>query len=179
MWIACTEDRAFLRDLARDVIAAEAAEELEVFDTLVKRYFADPTPPTDPRRHRQQARSTVSAPPHLAEVTPAALAGVLNYIVMELETASQHAPTEGIKAGLRGLLRRQGCRQGEGLRLLPASKGQPERLTVMIYAYLLPIAVTIPTQVLAEIARTTGQIYRLDEQRCMLLSKAILSRLSR
>ncbi|NTU84650.1 MAG: hypothetical protein HGA45_35680 [Chloroflexales bacterium] len=179
MWNKRAEDRAFLRDLARDIVADHASDELAEFEALVERYFADPTPPTMPRRPGEPVRPTLSAAPSLAEVSPAALVAVLNYLVIELEEASQRAPTDGITAGLKRLLRHGPGFPGEGVRLGFTRRGTPDRLTVLVYCYMLPIAVTIPLYVLYDIAETTGRIYGLDEQQCDELSSGLLARLCR
>jgi hypothetical protein len=179
MWTKRMEDRAFLRDLARDVVADRAAEELEEFDTLVEHYFANPTPPAHPCNDRAVVSPTVSATPRLAEVAPAALIVVLNYLVMELEQAPQRASIDAIKVGLKRLLRHGGSLPGEGMRLTTAHGWQPERLSVIAYAYLTPISATVSTNDLIEIVGTAGQIYGLDDRQCALLSAAVLTRICR
>ena len=45
MWTDAPEDRAFVAELSRDVIAEVAPEEIALFDQLVAEYYADPTAP--------------------------------------------------------------------------------------------------------------------------------------
>jgi hypothetical protein len=179
MWIKHREDRAFLRDLARDIVADKAAEELGEFDTLVEHYFANPTPSIHPRSSRATMPLTVSSTPRLAEVAPAALIVVLNYLVIELEQAPQRAPIDGIKVGLKRLLRHGGSLPGEGIWLKAAQRWQEERLTVIAYAYLAPVGATVSTSALFEAAETAGHIYGLDHQQCAVLGNAVLARLCR
>lgn len=49
MWTQSSDDRAFLRELSREIVAAVAAMALNDFDTLSGLYFANPNSPR-PRR---------------------------------------------------------------------------------------------------------------------------------
>lgn len=179
MWRERAEDRAFVRELALDVIAGRATEEVDAFDALVAGYFADPTPPDLPSWPAEPGGPAAAGAPRLAAATAAAIVAVLNFLVAELEIASQQAARDGIKLGLKRLLWRGASQPGEGVRLRAARGGWPERLTLIVYCYLLPVGVTVPTFALHEVVQTTAAIYGLDEPECVELGNAVLTRLCR
>jgi hypothetical protein len=178
MWSVCEDDRGFLRDLARDIIADIAEGELDEFDALVERYFVNPIPPTVPQRYGGASR-TIAAKPRLSEVTPGVLMAVVNYLVIMLEEAPQRPLTDEIKAGLRRLLWRGGAGPHEGVRLRPADRVAPERLTLMLYCYTQPLSASIPSHALRAVAHSAGQIYGLSEAQCATLSGAVITRICR
>jgi hypothetical protein len=178
MWDVPAVERPFLRGLARDIVADIADDELEAFDTLVERYFANPVPPTVPQRYSGGPR-TIAASPRFSEVTPGVLLAVINFLVICLEEAPQRPPADDIRAGLRRLLwsGRQG--QHEGVRVKPASALHPQRLMVLVFCYTQPVSASVASEELREIALSTGQIYGLSEAQAALLSNAVITRICR
>lgn len=179
MWTTSVDDRVFIHQVVYDIIAYVASEEIDEFEVLVARYFANPTPPT-PRSLRGGVSARLrSGRPCISEVAPAILVAVLSFMMLELEEASQRAPIEGLKAGLKGMIWRGAGRSGAGMWIRAATKALPEQLTMIIYCATMPIGLTITTASVREIAYRTAQIYGLSEDQCVALSHAVLDRLCR
>lgn len=177
-WLAHAEDQAFLREMSRDIVAMAAIDELDRFDAFVDMYFQNPTPPTDPRSKAKGGQPALVSTPRIATVTPAAIMVVLNYLIFEAEEASLQAPTEGIKHGIKRLLRHGATLPGEGIWLLKAGS-RDQRLRMLLYAYTLPLSVTVATAEMVAMAATAGGVYGLPAHQCVVLSNAVLARFCR
>jgi hypothetical protein len=173
------EDRAFLRALARDVVALKAPNELDAFESLVARYFAHPLPQGVPQRFGGPPRLNRFSRPCVSEVVPATLVAVLNFILLELEMTSFDAPREGIWQGLKRVLLQGWVLPGEGLQLRRGATGIGEQLRVVVYCYSLPVGAVFEVHELLDIVESTSAIYGLDEDLRRGLGQAVLARLCR
>lgn len=167
MWTKDVDDRAFLRELTFDIIAAVAPEELSSFTALIDSYFAGPTPPIE--RSREQG--------HLTPIAPAVLVAVLNLLLIEIQNAAQYDQTEIVMLALRRLFRQRGLRPYERAELRPSSAtGDPE-LSLCVLLYTRPVAVVVPLSRIAYVAYETASLYGLRPSRADALVPLAVSRL--
>jgi hypothetical protein len=180
MWTMSVDDRPFIRQVVYTIIADKASEEINEFDALMARYFERPLPPT-PRSLRGAAHARpLQGQPRMSEVAPAVLVALLSFVMLELEEASQRAPIDGLKAGLKGMLwHGAGGRTGAGMWLKAATKDRVEQLNIIIYCATMPVGVSIPTYRLREIAYETAYVYGLSEAQSEELSQAMVDHLRR
>ncbi len=171
MWTEDPDDRAFVRELAYQVIASVAPGELGDFDRSMAAYLAQPTPPW-PRSCRQ--RSPWQS--RLAPVAPAMITAVLNLLLIEIEDVAQYDQSEIVKRGLKRLLRRRGAHPNERLTLRSGSRLQETQLALTVYLYTLPVSIALPISRLADVAYEIANIYGLDLVRADELAAAVLAR---
>lgn len=176
VWTKNADDRALLRDLARAVVAVTAVEDLDDFDMLIDRYFASPIPKIPIPLHRDPA-ADAQPPPRVAEVAPAVVSVLLTLLVFKIQEAVPTDQIDVVRAALRGRLRLRRNRFNSGMRVKPATATLPQRLSILVYIYTLPVQITIPISELISTAETTGRVYRLDEEQAAILAHAAVSRL--
>lgn len=175
LWTKSADDRAFLRQLSREIVAAVVPSELEEFDALIGRYFANPCPP------RSRQRLPPGAVPGRTPVTvavPAVLTALLNLLLMEIEEVGQYGQPEAATLGLKRLLCRGGARGHERIWLSCAGRSGPRVLALTVYIYTQPVAVTVALTRLAEVAYEAASVYGLDEDAADALVPAVIARLS-
>lgn len=175
-WNKSADDRAFLRELSREIVAAVAPTELDDFETQIARYFADPSPPSVRRRGRAASKAE-QAGALLTPVVPAVLGAALTLVLMEIQEAAQHDLPEVIKLGLKRLLCEPGSRPHEQIRLARDGQGGPPALILTIFIYTLPVGVRVPLSRLADAAYETARIYGLSDASADLLVPIVLARL--
>jgi hypothetical protein len=173
VWSKDADDRAFLHELSYEIVASVATSELDDFNTLVARYFANPDPPM-PRR----TYGTPLCQPNLTPVVPAVITAVLNMLLMEIQETAQYDQSDIVKRGLKRLFRRRGTHPNERVSICAASKLRPRELDLIVYLYTLPVRIRVPLTRLAEVAYETARLYRLDEACADALVPTVIARMS-
>lgn len=103
IWTESTEGRAFVKTLAKDIVAEVTPEELLLFDELVQEYFDDPTPPDLSTRGSDDPLG-MDLGELLAE-TPAIMAMVMSWLAfLSTYTQKKQGDVAEQKAELRRLL---------------------------------------------------------------------------
>lgn len=176
LWIESPDDRAFLRELSREIVATVAPAELADFDAQIACYFACPHPPTTQHRLTTTARGAAASRP-LTPVVPAVLSAVLTLLVMEIQETAQVELTDVIKLGLKHLFRQHGFRPKALGRRLRLGKLELPAMTLVVYIYTQPVAIRIALSHLTDVAYETASIFRLDDARAEVLVSAIIARL--
>lgn len=174
-WTESADDRAFLRQLSREIIAAVAPAELEEFDSLIAGYFANPCPPRPGRRRKSDA---ASGPTPLTPATPGVLSALLNLLLMEIQESGPYDLPDVARLGLKRLLRQRVTHSHERIWLPPAGKHGQRALALLVYLYTQPVAIRVTVTRLAEVGYQAAGIYGLDDASADTLVPAVIARLS-
>ncbi|MBX0327120.1 hypothetical protein K2Z83_05415 [Oscillochloris sp. ZM17-4] len=171
MWTEAPDDRTFLRNLAREVIAAAAPEELDDFEVLIDGYFADPGPPRPRRR---------SLPPwqtRLSPVAPAVIGAVLGLLQLEIQHVAQYDQADIVRLALKRIVRQRGAHPHERAELCPTGQPGDPALSVVVLLYTRPVAIAVPLSRITSVAYETARIYGLGAARADDLVPLAASRL--
>lgn len=166
-----SDDRAFLCELAREIIAAVAPEELGDFEELIAAYFADPAPP------RHTRAQMAGRPGRLTPVAPAVLSAVMSLLALWIEREAQYDRVADIKAALKRLLRYEQMHSSELVEIRPGDRLSFAELRLVLRLYTRPVAVRVPLDLISHFAYKTARLYGLNEERANALVPLAVARL--
>jgi hypothetical protein len=108
MWTDTTENRAFVTELSKEIVAEVAPEELALFDQLVTDYYQNPAPPDLTHRADDDALG-FGLGEVLTAASPAATAmvsAVLGFVMQQAINAFHDESSDFIRSKVKGLFKR-------------------------------------------------------------------------
>jgi len=171
------DDQALIHDLARDVVAAIAPEELDSFDQRIEGYFARLASGEVPALPKDvPIGSGMIDPTFVTTVVGAAVSAGLLFVFEAFRTSVQEELVETAKEALRRLFRREPRDPAEAVKVERGPDGEPQVLVFNLVLPSGPARTALSAASIEEAIVTTLQQQGFGKRRARSVAKAVVAR---
>lgn len=150
MWIKNDQDRALVKDLARDVVAAVAPTKLKNFDIFADDYLENPVLPSSRAIERDTPLGAdLTDPALIVQIAVAAAnAGIAVLVEAFKDAIKDELIDTWIKPALHKLLRKQQAQPGDALDVKRDASGTPQVVIINIHVHGVLITPNVEVRLL-------------------------------